>query len=237
MTELSYARYLNLDTLLSLQEPRVPADAEPGVVRSELFFVIVHQACELWLKQLVGDLEATADALSARYGRADAELAAELLDRAAESLRILFEQLVALEKLPVRHFAEFRPYLGRASGAESVQFARLSDLVGREGETGRLYQAFLDAADREKLPVAEICRLGPEAGVLHRVAEGLIDVGNRFWRWKSAHLGLMSKMLGGLPGTGGTSGAAHLAAGIHLPFPELRQQRSTLHRALAQPTA
>src|SRR5438270_534015 len=111
MSDFTYAQYLHLDTLLSLQEPRIPADAEPAVVRSELFFIIVHQASELWLKHLVGDLEAAAQALSPHDGMDDAELSVELLDRAAESLRILQEQLIALEKLPVQHFARFRPYL------------------------------------------------------------------------------------------------------------------------------
>ncbi|KIZ16623.1 tryptophan 2,3-dioxygenase family protein [Streptomyces natalensis] len=232
MTSLTYADYLNLDTLLSLQAPRTPDTAERSVILAEHFFVVAHQSSELWLKQIAADLDAAVDALRPEYGPSDPESGSELLERAAELLRILLEQLAALDKLPVRHFAEFRPYLGSASGAESEQFHYLAELLGDDQHPGRLYEAFAAATEHSGTTVAEVCRRGPQAGVHHRIAENLLDIGNRYWRWKVGHLTLMSKMLGEQPGTGGTTGAAYLISRIIVPFAELRRLRGRLHEDL-----
>ncbi|QOV36612.1 hypothetical protein IM697_42680 [Streptomyces ferrugineus] len=84
-------------------------------------------------------------------------------------------------------------------------------------------------AAHQRCTVADVCRLGIAGGGLYRVAEALLDVGNGYWRWKVAHLGLMSKMVGGQQGTAGTSGEEFLMRRITLPFPELRRLRGALH--------
>ncbi|UCF69205.1 MAG: tryptophan 2,3-dioxygenase, partial [Acidobacteriota bacterium] len=49
---LTYASYLKLDQLLSLQEPRSkPAEHD------ETLFIVIHQAYELWFKQLLHELD------------------------------------------------------------------------------------------------------------------------------------------------------------------------------------
>lgn len=229
---LTYADYLQTSTLLSLQETKTSPTADRAVVLAEHFFIIAHQSCELWLKQVIADLDASADALSPPCNIASIELSAEFLQRANELFRVLHEQVIALEQLPLRHFVEFRPYLGTASGAQSQQFVLLSRLLGSDRQVGRLYEAFRAAVAYHNLSVEEVCRRGVSAGALHRVAETLLDVGNGYWRWKIAHLGLMTRMVGTQEGTGGTSGADYLARRITLPFPELRRLRGQLHNEL-----
>ncbi|WP_274536117.1 tryptophan 2,3-dioxygenase family protein [Streptomyces sp. CB03234] len=234
MTAFSYSDYLRTDTLLSLQRTRTPPTADRAVLLAEHFFIVAHQSCELWLKQVVADLEAVAGTLSSASGAEDLELSAEYLQRASEVLRVLHDQVIVLERLPLRHFAAFRPYLGTASGAQSEQFRTLARLIGDERRTGTLYEAFATAVTRLGTTVAEVCRRGTGAGALHRVAEGLLDIGNGYWRWKVAHLGLTSKMLGGRPGTGATDGVDHLLRRITQPFSELRTHREQVHAPLAQ---
>ncbi|GHH10544.1 tryptophan 2,3-dioxygenase family protein [Streptomyces rubradiris] len=230
MAELNYSSYLQTDVLLSLQRTRIPATADRTVVLAEHFFIVAHQSCELWLKQVVADLSLARDLLSSTGRPADTvDTSVELLQRSAELLRVLHEQVLALERLPLRHFVRFRPYLGTASGAQSQQFMTVGELLGDSGEEGELYRAFEDCADHHGCTVAEVCRLGITGGGLHRVAEALLDVGNGYWRWKVAHLGLMSKMVGGQRGTGGTTGEEYLMRRITLPFPELRRLRGALH--------
>ena len=60
--EITYGSYLALDELLSLQRPRAREDHP-----DELLFIVVHQAYELWFKQLLFELEAARDA---KIGRA-----------------------------------------------------------------------------------------------------------------------------------------------------------------------
>ncbi|MGI5348299.1 tryptophan 2,3-dioxygenase family protein [Streptomyces sp. CA-250714] len=240
MTTLTYRDYLRIDNLLSIQVPRTPDTARTEVVLAEHFFIVAHQTCELWLKQIIADLGAAAEALSPEPApgeggleTGDAELSAEFLERASDLLFVLHAQLVALEKLPLRLFAEFRPYLDTASGAESAQFKALSQLLGNDIDPGRLYEAFRTATESAGTSVAEVCRLGSRAGVFHRIAELLLDIGNGYWRWKVAHLGLMSRSLGQQAGTGGSSGAMYLAGRLTMPFGELRRLRGEVHDEFA----
>ncbi|KXK61863.1 hypothetical protein AWW66_11440 [Micromonospora rosaria] len=234
MTTLTYADYLHVETLLSLQEPRTPDTASRSVVLAEHFFIVTHQASELWLKQITVDLDAAAQAMTPPYGPEDDELALEFLQRTTDLLRVLHEQVVALEKLPLRHFAEFRPFLDGASGAQSAQFRVLARLLGGNRQEGRLYRAFERLAGHHGSSVAEVCARGPGAGVLNRLADSLLDVANGYWRWKVTHLALVSKMVGNRDGTGGSTGVDHLARRVTLPFPRLRQLRAQVHQG---PTA
>jgi tryptophan 2,3-dioxygenase len=232
MTALTYSDYLNIDALLSLQETRSPDTASRAVIHAEHFFMVTHQSCELWLKQVTMDLEAAADAMTPPCDDGDEELALEFLQRSAELLRVLHDQVVALEKLPLRHFAEFRPLLDGASGGQSAQFRLLAQLLGGRRE-GRLYQAFERLAKHKGMKVAEVCALGPRAGILNRIAESLLDIANGYWRWKVTHLALVSRMLGNRKGTGGSAGVDFLARRVVLPFPQLRQLRGEVHETLA----
>ncbi len=230
MKPLSYADYLQLDSLLSLQNPRVPETAGREVVLAERFFIVAHQCCELWLKQAVDELDAAIEALSPPYRPGEQELSLEFLERVGEVLRVLYEHVMCLEKLPLRYFAEFRPHLGGASGAQSIGFRCLEERLGDDQRTGPLYEAFSAAAAEVGRSVSEICWLGVHAGILHWIGEALLDIGNGYWRWKVAHLALVSKMLGTQHGTGGTNGSTYLAGRITMPFPELRMLRGQVHR-------
>ncbi|WP_369201226.1 tryptophan 2,3-dioxygenase family protein [Streptomyces sp. PU-14G] len=240
MTTLTYRDYLHIDKLLSIQAPRTPDTAGTEVVLAEHFFIVAHQTTELWLKQIIADLGAAAEALAPDPSRgqeglaaSDGELSAEFLLRANDLLLLLYNQLVALEKLPLRLFAEFRPFLDNASGAESAQFKAFSTLLGDDQSDGKLYETFRAATECAGTSVAEVCRLGVHSGVHHRIAELLLDIGNAYWRWKVAHLGVMSRSLGEQSGTGGSSGATYLAGRLAMPFGELRRLRGEVHAEMA----
>src|SRR5438034_5604086 len=52
MPPLTYASYLDLEKLLTLQKPRsTPAEHD------EMLFIIIHQTYELWFKQLLHEFE------------------------------------------------------------------------------------------------------------------------------------------------------------------------------------
>ncbi|WP_255306247.1 tryptophan 2,3-dioxygenase family protein [Streptomyces sp. Wb2n-11] len=229
MSRLTYVDYLRMESLLSLQEPRTPHTAGRAVVLAEQFFIITHQSCELWLKQLGADLDAAAEALLPPCDTHDLELGLEFLLRSGELTRVLQQQLLVLEKLPLRYFAEFRSYLDTASGAQSAQFRRLTTLLGNSHHQGSLYEAFAAAVEYHGQTVDDVCRRGVESGVLHRLAEALVDLGNGYWHWKVAHLALVSKMVGEQGGTGGSSGVDFLARRVTRPFPELRRLRGKVH--------
>ncbi|MFE2377530.1 tryptophan 2,3-dioxygenase family protein [Streptomyces sp. NPDC059398] len=228
-TDVTYAAYLKLDDLLKLQEPRTPEDdADLTTVLSEQFFIVSHQTCELWLKQILGDLAAV-EGNFLTMTTADMERSVDLLYRAGELLRLLHEQLMALERLPLEDFAQFRRYLGTASGAQSSQSHELERVLGSGRRSGSLFLAFRAGLERIGADLEEIVGAGVEAGSFHRVVEAMLRVGNGYFQWKIGHVALVMKMLGEQRGTAGTSGTAHLMDRATMPFTELHELRGKVH--------
>ncbi|MGJ7907800.1 tryptophan 2,3-dioxygenase family protein [Actinopolyspora sp. H202] len=231
-TEVSYHGYLRIGELLSLQQPLSENHDTEHTVLSEHFFIICHQTCELWLKQILADLSAVEEAFSTMRP-AELERAVDLLYRVGDLLRMLHEQLVALERLPLEDFADFRRHLGSASGAQSSQFRELDRIIGNASRSGTLYPAFARGVERTGGTMAKIVEAGVAAGTEHRIVEALLHLGNGYLRWKVGHVGLTSRVLGETAGTGGSSGVAHLLDRATLPFTELRLLRGEVHRRVA----
>ena len=236
--ELTYQSYLELDTLLSLQNPRTTGSAAvKSTVLSEQFFIIAHQASELWLRQIIDDLEAVIDAWTTTDDTSNAEWIVDLLQRAAELINVLNAQLTALDRLPLCDFAMFRKSLGTASGAQSEQFRRLAHLIGNAENDGPLYESFTAWVARSGNTVSDLARRGIEADIYYRIIEALLLVGNGYWRWQVGHIGLITKTMGSQSGTGGTSGADYLIGRCSLPFAELRELRGQAHLGLSVATS
>ena len=113
---INYPTYLALDELLSLQRPRSSPEHP-----DELLFIVVHQASELWFKVILADISELIDTME----RSDAGRSLWHIQRINALMHIVSEQLTSLDTLPPQHFAEFRNYLGRSSGSQSVQFRAL----------------------------------------------------------------------------------------------------------------
>ncbi|MFC9947386.1 tryptophan 2,3-dioxygenase family protein [Streptomyces pratensis] len=235
---LKYHNYLELDTLLSLQKPRAAESAAvKSTVLSEQFFIIAHQASELWLRQVIDDLEAVIDVFTTTDDTSQAEWIVDLLQRAGELTRVLHNQLTALDRLPLRDFAMFRNLLGTASGAQSQQFHRLGHLIGNAEQDGPLYESFAAWVTRSGHTVPDIARRGIDADIYYRIIEALLDIGNGYWRWQVSHISLITKVMGNHAGTGGTTGVNYLVSRCTLPFAELRELRSEAHVGLSVATS
>jgi len=122
---MSYADYLQLDTLLDAQHPR----SEPPH-HDELLFIVQHQTTELWLKLILHELRAVRDYL-------DADLvhqALKCLARVKHIQRTLTEQWSVLATLTPNEYAEFRGTLGTASGLQSAQYRAVEFILGNKNE-------------------------------------------------------------------------------------------------------
>ena len=207
---LTYASYLHLDTVLNAQQPVAPDDQHPEVRAAEHFFIVTHQAFELWFKQLLIDLGVAAERLAAPG--ADPEMALDHLQRAKSVLRLLVQQMVLFDHLSPRSFLAFRPYLGKASGSESGQFRDVQKALGLRGAGGSpVYLAFAAALEQAGLTLEGIYRQPSEAGVLYRIAEALVGISEEFWQLCAVHVQIAERTIGQRPGTGGTTGVSYLA--------------------------
>ncbi len=226
--EVTDARYLVLDKILDAQQPIAPTTLGAGVHAAEHFFIVVHQAFELWFKQALLDLTCAERALLPPDP--DPELALDHLQRVAAIHRLLGQQMVLFDHLSPRSFLAFRPYLGQASGSESVQFHAVERVLGLTGRGGSpLYEAFRGALERAGLTLEDAYRDPSRAGVLYRVAEALVDISEGFWLLTAAHVRIAERTIGQRPGTGGTTGVAYLAQALERKaFQELWDVRTRL---------
>jgi tryptophan 2,3-dioxygenase len=227
--KLTYAGYLRLDEILGAQHPVAPDEHGPAVRAAEHFFIVTHQAFELWFKQLLLDLDSAAEQMGGP--RPDLETALDHLQRAASVLRLLVQQMVLFDRLSPRSFLAFRPYLETASGSESAQFREVQKALGLRGQTeSPVYAAFGKALSASHLQLEEVYRNPSAAGALYRVAEGLVDISEEFWQLAAVHVQIAERTIGQRPGTGGTSGVAYLNEGLQSAkaFPELWAVRTRL---------
>jgi tryptophan 2,3-dioxygenase len=226
--EVTYQGYLGLDAILDAQHPLSPPALGAQVQSAEHFFIVVHQAFELWFKQELLDLRCAVDALAPSVD--DPELALDHLQRVAAIQRLLTQQMVLFDHLSPRSFLAFRPYLGQASGSESKQFRDVERALGLRGSQGSpVYNAFTAAVARAGQTLETLYQQPSRAGVLYRLAELLVDISEGFWLLTAAHVRIAERTIGQKPGTGGTSGVVYLAQALERKaFPELWDVRTRL---------
>ncbi|HEX7955914.1 MAG TPA: tryptophan 2,3-dioxygenase family protein [Pyrinomonadaceae bacterium] len=122
---LSYNKYLRVPELIGLQ-----ACLSDPAHHDELLFITVHQAYELWFKQVLHELDAAACAM--RDDRAP--LAARALGRVVEIEKLLVTQIHVLETMTPIDFLGFRDRLNPASGFQSMQFREVEFASGLKDE-------------------------------------------------------------------------------------------------------
>ena len=228
LEEVTYHGYLELGTILDAQHPLAPPELGALVNAAEHFFIVVHQAFELWFKQELLDLRCATEALTPPND--DPELALDHLQRVAAIQRLLTQQMVLFDHLSPRSFLAFRPYLGQASGSESKQYREVERALGLRGSAASpIYRAFGDALARAGFTLEALYQNPSRGGVLYRVAELLVDISEGFWLLTAAHVRIAERTIGQKPGTGGTSGVEYLARALESKaFPELWDVRTRL---------
>jgi tryptophan 2,3-dioxygenase len=120
---LTYASYLKLEELLSLQRPR-----SAGPEHDEMLFIIIHQVYELWFKQLCHELDLLKSCLESNRH----PLAAATLDRILAMLKTLVGQIDILETMTPVSFLSFRDRLESASGFQSAGFREIEFICGNK---------------------------------------------------------------------------------------------------------
>lgn len=135
---VTYATYLRVPELLSLQHPRTGEDGRVAE-HDELLFITIHQVYELWFQQLLHELRGDAGAPGS--GGVQGALAAGqpyavlgLLGRVRTILKTLVAQVDVLETMTPVEFSSFRSRLESASGFQSAQFRELEAVLGRRDD-------------------------------------------------------------------------------------------------------
>jgi len=122
---LSYNKYLRVADLIGLQD----CLSDPQH-HDELLFITVHQAYELWFKQILHEI----DAAIILMGEGRLAAAARALRRVVEIEKLLVTQIHILETMTPISFLGFRDQLNPASGFQSMQFREIEFASGHKQE-------------------------------------------------------------------------------------------------------
>ena len=245
---LSYNKYLRVQDLINLQDLL----SDPAH-HDELLFITVHQAYELWFKQILHELDAAIQFLE--EDRLPA--ATRAVTRIVDIEKLLVQQIHILESMTPISFLAFRDQLNPASGFQSMQFREIEFSSGLKDE--RILREFRDdqfASERLQLrmdrpsladafyrtlerrgfdvtdrprAILEILTHFESRYEEFQLAEALMEHDEYFSLWRSHHIKMVERMVGAKRGTGGSEGIGYLKTTLDKKFfPEIWEARTYL---------
>jgi tryptophan 2,3-dioxygenase len=248
---ITYADYLKLDQLLSAQRPL-------SGLHDEMLFIVIHQTKELWMKELLHELN-LAIRLIGEDRFAEAYKAMARISRIQAVMTLSWDVLSTLTPVD---YLKFRDVLGTSSGFQSEQFREIEFRLGlknpafleqyaedstgrarletalrepslREASTAALERSGFDVGDgsAEVLAAAwlEVYRNAERWFELYELAEKLVDIDDALAAWRHKHVLTVERIIGNKRGTGGSAGAPYLRSTLEKRvFPELWALRTSL---------
>lgn len=246
---LTYANYLQLDNLLSIQ--KIQSDDQ----HDEMLFIIIHQAYELWFKQILHECN-----LLKKHLKFHALFKIfHSLKRIRCIVKLITQQVDILETMSPKAFALFRKSLGSASGFQSKQFRDIEQTLGinhnqdlnsfsQLNEINNLWRDFLKSClmhydktnDKTRFSLEEhnkyteiellLLDLYHNRSLYTEIAEMFLDIDEGIQEWRYRHVKLVERIIGAISmGTGGSSGAEYLQRTISKSFcPQLWKIRSLI---------
>ncbi|MFZ1855970.1 MAG: tryptophan 2,3-dioxygenase family protein [Chitinophagaceae bacterium] len=134
-TDVHYHDYLQLDKILAAQSPE--SDKHNLPAHDEMLFIIIHQAYELWFKQLHHEADSIVGIMSKpalNDNSPELQTVVHRLNRCVTILRVLVHQIDIMETMTPMDFLDFRDMLRPASGFQSWQFKELEAKLGLKFE-------------------------------------------------------------------------------------------------------
>ncbi|MCL1065814.1 tryptophan 2,3-dioxygenase [Shewanella olleyana] len=119
--DMSYGDYLNLEKILSAQQPLSDQ-------HDEMLFIVIHQASELWLKLAGHELSCAIDNINT----GDFGHAFKVISRVKQILNQLTQSWNILATLTPVDYLKFRDALGHSSGFQSYGYRKIEFLLGNK---------------------------------------------------------------------------------------------------------
>ena len=118
---MSYGDYLQLDKILSAQQPLSPD-------HNEMLFIVQHQTSELWMKLMLHELRAAISCVA----RDELGSAFKMLARVSRIMEQLVHAWDVLATMTPPEYSAIRPYLGQSSGFQSAQYRCIEFALGNK---------------------------------------------------------------------------------------------------------
>jgi tryptophan 2,3-dioxygenase len=154
-----YGDYLQLPKILNAQAPESLKYGKEA--HDEHLFIVIHQAYELWFKQILHELESIRTIMERPFiPSTDLAVINRRLERVTKIQDILIDQINVMETMTSLDFMEFRDYLVPASGFQSLQFRLIEATLGikpqhRMEVEKQFFNSRLKPEDRKTLETTE----------------------------------------------------------------------------------
>lgn len=153
-TELHYHDYLQLDKILNAQLPE--SDKRNLPAHDEMLFIIIHQAYELWFKQLHHEADSVVEIMgkpALNDNSPELQTVVHRLNRVITILRVLVQQVDIMETMTPMDFLDFRDMLRPASGFQSWQFKDLEAKLGLKYEQRHGQEYYISSLRPEHISI------------------------------------------------------------------------------------
>ncbi|RZV50373.1 MAG: tryptophan 2,3-dioxygenase [Sphingomonadaceae bacterium] len=246
---MSYAEYLRLGEVLGAQVPH-------SEHHDEMLFIIIHQSKELWLKQILFEVDYAIDQLH----RGHFTLVHKALSRVSRIQSVMTLSWDILTTLTPADYMKFRHHFGTASGFQSWQFRMMEYRLGiknpaflknyKDGSEERrqleatlekpslwdesneaLGRAGFDVSSEEAIQASwlDVYRNTEDNLELYGLAEKLVDLDDALAAWRHKHVLTVERVIGFKRGTGGSAGAEYLRTTLSKrAFPALWNLRTDI---------
>jgi tryptophan 2,3-dioxygenase len=181
--EVHYGDYLQLEKILDAQDPESLRTGKPA--HDEMLFIVIHQAYELWFKQLLYETNSVIDIMREPMNDNSPELQTVVhrLGRCGTILKVLVHQIDVMETMTPMDFLDFRDMLRPASGFQSWQFKVLEARLGLKYENRHGQQYYISQL---RPPEIEIIRQAEKDNSLLELVNKWLermpfDPGEAFW--------------------------------------------------------
>src|SRR4029450_8528472 len=163
---MTYADYLQLDTLLSAQKPL-------SELHDEMLFIVLHQTKELWMKQMLHELRLAISLLEEdRF--AEAYKAMARISRIQSVMTLSWDVLSTLTPVD---YLKFRDVLGTSSGFQSAQFREIEYRLGLKDP--RFLEHYEDGTEARARLKAALDEPSLREAAIDALARAGFDLGDR----------------------------------------------------------
>ena len=162
LTPVYYSEYLELNKIIEAQKPvSFKEGNEPA--HDEMLFIIIHQAYELWFKQILFEVNSVTEIMAKTAmddNSTDLQTVVHRLQRVTTILKVLVQQIDILETMTPMDFLDFRDMLRPASGFQSWQFKIIEAKLGLKFEQRHGQNYYTSQLKQQEIDIIK----GVEAG-------------------------------------------------------------------------
>lgn len=157
-----YGEYLQLDKIIEAQEPesfkegKIPA-------HDEMLFIIIHQAYELWFKQILFEVNSVIDIMSKEKvndNSHEMQTVVHRMQRVSTILRVIVQQIDILETMTPMDFLDFRDMLRPASGFQSWQFKIIEARLGLKYQHRHGQEYYISQLNQKEIDIIKAAENG-----------------------------------------------------------------------------